>query len=153
MPLKACVHSHCFTVLIYLATWRAAKLGIFSHFMFANLPWCSQSMNSLIYILYTDPQLLFMSAWSQSWSHFILVLPKKISVLPPDNISKVQNMFKVNNRSTKHDSGVFIVTFEYIWHIVLVFFCWLWLCKWHMEYLLPQINLSMHFRVGSRNLS
>ena len=26
-PLKA--HAHCLTILIYLATWRAAKLGIY----------------------------------------------------------------------------------------------------------------------------
>ena len=31
-------------------------------------------------------------------------------------------MFKVNNRSTKHCSGVVIVNFEYIWHVVLVGF-------------------------------
>ena len=54
--------------------------------MFTNLPWCSQSINSLIYvyILYTDPWLLFMSAWSQSWSHFfILTLSKKIFLYYP----------------------------------------------------------------------
>ena len=80
--LKA--HAHYFTVFIYLATWRAAKLGIFTH-IFTNLPQCSQSMNSLIYIyiLYTDLQVLFISAWSQSWSHFFMLpLPKKISVSP-----------------------------------------------------------------------
>ena len=31
-------------------------------------------------------------------------------------------MFKVNNRSTRRCSGVFIVNIEYIRHIVLVFF-------------------------------
>ena len=31
-------------------------------------------------------------------------------------------MFKVNNRSTKHQWGVFIVNFEYIWHVVPVGF-------------------------------
>ena len=71
-------HAHYFIVFIYLATWRAAKLDIFTHFFFTNLPWCSQSMNSLICILYTDPQLLFMSAWSQSWSHFFVLPPPKI---------------------------------------------------------------------------
>ena len=35
---------------ICLATSRAAKLGIFTHFMFTNLLRCSQSMNSLIYV-------------------------------------------------------------------------------------------------------
>ena len=46
-------------------------------------------------------------------------------------------------------SSVFIVNFEYIWHVVLVF-CWLWTCKWWMEYCL-NLNLSMHFRVRSRS--
>ena len=30
----------------------------------------------------------------------------------------MKNMFKVNNRGTRHRSGVFIVNFKYIWHIV-----------------------------------
>ena len=59
------VHAHYFTVIIYLITWRAGKLGIFTHFMFTNLPWCSQSIDSLVCVYYvysilsTDPQLLF----------------------------------------------------------------------------------------------
>ena len=31
-------------------------------------------------------------------------------------------MFKVNNRSTRRCSGVFIVNFEYTWHVVQAFF-------------------------------
>ena len=56
--LKA--HAHYFTIFMYLETWRGAKLGIFTHFTFTNIPWCNQNMNSLIYvyILYTDPQLI-----------------------------------------------------------------------------------------------
>ena len=74
-------HAHYFTVLIYLVTWRAAKLAVFTHFMFTNLPRCSQSINSLIY---TDSQLLFMSAWSQSWSHFfVLPAPKNNICITP----------------------------------------------------------------------
>ena len=42
--------AHYFTVLIYLATWRAAKLGFFTHFTFTNLPRCSKSMTLLIYV-------------------------------------------------------------------------------------------------------
>ena len=34
--LKA--HAHYFAVLIYLANRRAAKIGIFTHFTFTNLP-------------------------------------------------------------------------------------------------------------------
>ena len=73
--LKA--HAHYFTVLIYLATWRAAKLGVFTHFMFSDLSRCSQSINSLIY---TDLQLLFMSAWSQPWSYFFVLPPPKNNI-------------------------------------------------------------------------
>ena len=52
-------HPGYFTILIYLATWRAAERGVFTHFSFVNLPQCSQSINSLMYVYYTDPQLLF----------------------------------------------------------------------------------------------
>ena len=68
-------HAYYFTVLIYVATWRAAKLGIFTHSTSINLPLRSQSINSLMYVDYTDPQLLFNSAWSQSWSHFFVLPP------------------------------------------------------------------------------
>ena len=37
----------------------------------------------------------------------------------------MQNMLKVNNSSTRRCSVIFTVNFEYIWHIVLVLFCWL----------------------------
>ena len=47
--------------------------------------------------------------------------------------SNVRNMFKVNNKSTRRCSGVFIVNFEYIWYIFLVFFAG-FECKWQMEY-------------------
>ena len=70
--LKA--HVHYFTLLNYLATWRA-NLGVFTHFTSINLPQCRQSINSLMYVYYTDPQLLFMSAWSQSWSYFFVLSP------------------------------------------------------------------------------
>ena len=35
---------------MYLATWTAAKLGIFTLFTFTNLSRCSQSINSLIHV-------------------------------------------------------------------------------------------------------
>ena len=74
--LKA--HAHYFTVFIYLETWRGAKLGIFTHFTFTNLPWCSQSMNSLMCILYTDPQLI-----TDVITLLRTTATKKFSVLPP----------------------------------------------------------------------
>ena len=68
--LKA--HAHYFTVFINLETWRGAKIGIFTHFIFTNLPWCIQSMNSLIYVY-----SLQIPRWSQTWSHFFVLLPPK----------------------------------------------------------------------------
>ena len=52
-------HAHYFTVFICLATWRAAKLGICTHFTSTNLPQCSQSVTSLMYVYYTDPHLFY----------------------------------------------------------------------------------------------
>ena len=52
-------HAQYFTVLICLATWRAAKLGICTHFTSTNLPQCSQSVTSLMYVYYTDPHLFY----------------------------------------------------------------------------------------------
>ena len=64
--LKA--HAHYFTVFLYLATWRAAKFGIFTH-MFTNLPRCSQSMNSLIYIYIYSIQIPSYFLWVFDHSH------------------------------------------------------------------------------------
>ena len=47
-----------FTVLIYVATRRDAK-RIFTHFTSINLPWCSQSITSLMYVYYTDPHFFY----------------------------------------------------------------------------------------------
>ena len=59
-------------------------------------------------------------------------------------------MFKINNRSTWCLSGEFIANFEYIWHFVLVFFWWVWICKCRMEYwYCLSLHLSMCFRVQS----
>ena len=66
------------------------------------------------------------------------------------NINKVRNMFKVNNRSTRR-SGVFIVNFEYIRHVVLVFFADFEHANDVCTTYSLNINLSMHFRVGSRS--
>ena len=55
--LKA--HAHYFTVLICLATSRVAKLGIGTHFMSINLPQCSQSIKSLMYVYYAGPHLFY----------------------------------------------------------------------------------------------
>ena len=95
-------HAHYFPVFIYLATWRAAKLGIFTHFMFTNLPRCSQSMNSIIYIFYTDPQLLFMSAWSVviTLLHTTAAPPPKSSVLVAPGLKQYVQHFSSQFKSS-----------------------------------------------------
>ena len=55
-----------FTVLIYLATWKAAKLHIFIHFTFTNLAQCSQSINWLIYVYSIQIPSCFLWALYQS---------------------------------------------------------------------------------------
>ena len=97
--LKA--HAHYFTVLVYLATWRAAKLGIFTHFMSIKLPQCNQSINSLLYVYYTDPQLFFMSAWPQLWLHFFVLPPppqKKNLYYPLNIFNFLHDTWMINNK-------------------------------------------------------
>ena len=56
-----------------------SKLDIFTHFTFTNLPWCSQSMNSLIYVYSIQ-----IPSWSQTWSRLSALLrpPKKFLYHP-----------------------------------------------------------------------
>ena len=63
--LKA--HAHYFTALIYFANWRAAKLGIFAHFIFTNSPQCNQRINSPIYVYSTQIASCFL--WVLDHSH------------------------------------------------------------------------------------
>ena len=91
--LKA--HAHQFTALIYLATWTAAKLGIFTHFKSRNVTPYSQNVNSLMYVYHTDPQRrLFMNAWSQSWSHFFVLAMLKNNVCINPCSSTTSTKFK-----------------------------------------------------------
>ena len=80
--LKA--HAYYFTVLIHLATWKADKVGIFTDFTSINLPWCSQSINSLmyVYLLYA-----FLAAFYEpfisvacviAWLHFFVLVPPAV---------------------------------------------------------------------------
>ena len=64
-------HAHYFTVLIYLANCRAAKIGIFTHFTSTNLPQCSQSINSLIYV--NSVQIHGCSLWVLDQSRITLL--------------------------------------------------------------------------------
>ena len=55
------------------------------------------------------------------------------------------NMFKANNRNTRCRPGVFIVNFEYIWHVAVLYF-WLTL-KMEMVHGIIyclNVNLPMH---------
>ena len=94
--LKA--HAHYLTVFIYLETWRAAKLGIFTHFTFTNLPWyqgkfelkmMTQSNDAVkgwtywcMYTLYG-----FTADHRRDHTSSYYRCPKKVSVLPPDRFS------------------------------------------------------------------
>ena len=85
--LKA--HAHCLAVFIYLATWRTAKLSIFTSFTFTILPRYSLSVNSLI------------NAYSiQIFCYFLCVLqllPKNIFCINPCVCSSIVNI-RVNIR-------------------------------------------------------
>ena len=62
-------------------------------------------------------------------------------------------MFKVNSRSIRRCSGVFIVSFEYIKHVFLKFFL-LFLNMEMTDRMLYCLDLNLstsYFRVGSRN--
>ena len=80
--LKA--YTHYFTVYEYLSTWRAAKFDIFTHFTSTKLPQCSQNIKLIMYVYYTDSQLLLTSAWSQSWLHaFDYHCPSQLFCITP----------------------------------------------------------------------
>ena len=86
--LKA--HAHYFTIIICLAPWRADKLGICTHFTSINLPQCSQSIKSLMYVYYTNPHLfyecLILVVITSSYYH----CPRKNYVLPPGCMIYIQ---------------------------------------------------------------
>ena len=83
--LKA--YAHYFTILVYLAPWRAVKLGFFFffHFIFTNLPWCSQSINSLMYVYSIQIPSCFLWVLNHSYDCTCLYYrrPKNYSVLLP----------------------------------------------------------------------
>ena len=72
-------------VFIYLETWRAVKLGIFTHFTFTNLPGCSQSMNLLIHVCSIQIPSCFQWVLNHIRDHTSSYYrrPIKFSVLPP----------------------------------------------------------------------
>ena len=80
--LKA--HAHYLPALIYFGTWRAAKLGIFTHFTLTNLPQCGQRINSLIYVYSIQIPSCFLCVLDhrrdRTSSHYCR--PKRFSVLP-----------------------------------------------------------------------
>ena len=64
---------------MYLEPW-AAKLGIFIHFMFTNLPQCSQSINSLIYVYSIQIPSCFLWVPDHSQWHAQTSVPAHISL-------------------------------------------------------------------------
>ena len=86
--LKA--HAYYFTVIIYLAPCRAAKLDIFTHFIFTNIGIrCGQSINSLIYVYSIQVPSCFLWMLDHTrdcTSSYYHPSSKKISVLPPVKI-------------------------------------------------------------------
>ena len=53
MHITSLFSTHCSQLtVLYLVTWRAAKLGIFTHFTFIHWRRCSQSISLRIYALY-----------------------------------------------------------------------------------------------------
>ena len=79
-PLKA--HAHYFTVFTYLETWRGAKIGIFTHFTFTNLPRCKVWTHWYMYTLYRSPADDRRDHTSSYYRR-----SKNISVLPSDESS------------------------------------------------------------------
>ena len=80
-------HAYYFNVFRYLATWRADKLGIFTHFTFTNLPRCSQNMNLLILThktLYRSPAVFNDSLITVVITLLRAGTAQNISAIPPD---------------------------------------------------------------------
>ena len=79
--------AHYFADLTHLTIWRAAKLGIFTHFTFTKLPQCNQSINSLIYVYSVQIPSCFLWVWVLNDSHgrtsSYYWHPKSFSVLSP----------------------------------------------------------------------
>ena len=75
----------------YLASLRAAKLDTFTHFIFSNLPLCSQSINSLIYVysLQIPNCFLWVLDHSRDRTSLYYRRRKNFSALPPE-LSQVQ---------------------------------------------------------------
>ena len=111
--LKA--HAHYYTVLIYLATWRAAKLGIYTHFTFTILPWCSQSINSIVYVYSIKIPSWFL--WFPDHSHDCTSTyychPKNFSVLPPAHVLQSSCSGVINqNVFDQSDCRILVVTLK-----------------------------------------
>ena len=75
------VHAQYFTVLIYITTRIAGKLGIFTHFTSTNFHQLSKASSRSLYIY--RPLAVFFRTWSKSWSYLILQPSKKICCISP----------------------------------------------------------------------
>ena len=63
-----------------------------------------------------------LSYWNTIYCLRLIVSQPQPTFIWLNNNNKVQNMFTVNDRTTRRSSIVFFVNFEYICQIVLVFF-------------------------------
>ena len=90
------------------------------------------------------------------WNH-IFSDPTSIYLFEfSNNIIRIKReILKVNNRCNRR-CGVFIIYFEYIWHVSSVFFFWVPTCTCQMKYFIFLIeiyflkwNLSTCFRIGA----
>ena len=96
-------HPYYFPVLIYVATWRAAEIDIFTHSRFINLLQYRQSINSLMYVYCTDPSC-FLWALDHSRDDTSLYYRhplKNFCIIPVYNLETCSNSSKGLGTSLK----------------------------------------------------
>ena len=64
-----------------------------------------------------------------------------------EHYEKMWNMFKINNHDAR--SPVFIVNFEHISHLFLVFYCWFWVCIYILGWLF-RAGAHVYLKRGER---
>ena len=106
--LKA--HAHYFTVLIYLATWRAAKLRIFTHFTSINFLQCSQSINSPL----TDRHLFYECL-------FLVVIALLRTTATPPKILYYPWMYDTYIKNTYIYIYIYIYIHMYIYIYIFIY--------------------------------
>ena len=91
---------------------------IFNHFRFINLPRCSQSINSLMYVYSMQIPSWFLWVLDHIRDRISMYyhLPKKLSVLPPekDNINAALKLL-VKNKKERKKLFHQLSHFKYLW--------------------------------------